>query len=251
MELKCLIAWPDDIALCQNMPKCFKKHYSKVKCIIDCFEIFIKRPVSFQARAATYSNYKKHNTLKVLVAIAPTGSICFISKAWGGRVSDKVIMQKCGFLHHIKYGDVILADRGFNIHDDLAVIGASLQIPAFTKGKTQLPKKDLETTRKLAQVRIHVERVIDQLRKKYKILQNTLPINLIKCPSDDQKTVYNFNHYISSYKSFTFSYFLIDYYKHNFIHVITCKINSVSYFSLQLGQYQSPTGAHFNPTHRK
>ena len=189
VELSCLVAWPDDIILCQNMPKCFMKHYSQVKCIIDCFELFIERPVSFKARAATYSNYKKHNTLKVLVAVTPTGSICFISKAWGGRVSDKVITQKCGFLDHIKYGDVVLADRGFNIHDDLAVIGATLQIPAFTRGKTQLPKKELETTRKLARVRIHVERVIGQLRKKYKILQNTLPIHLIKCPSDDNKTM--------------------------------------------------------------
>ena len=33
-------------------------------------------------------------------------------------------------------------------------------------------------------MRIHVERVIGQLRNKYKILQRTLPITLIKRPSD-------------------------------------------------------------------
>ena len=186
-ELRCLIAWPDDFTLRENMPKSFQKHFSNVKCIIDCFEIFIERPVSFQARAATYSNYKKHNTVKVLIAVTPTGSICFISKAWGGRVSDKVITQKCGFLDHIQRGDVVLADRGFNVRDDLAIAGAYLKIPAFTKGKSQLSQKEVETTRQLARVRIHVERVIGQLRKKYKILSNTLPISLIKCPTDSDK----------------------------------------------------------------
>lgn len=124
--------------------------------------------------------------LKVLIAVAPTGAITFISKAWTGRVSDKVITQKCGFLDHIEYGDVVLADRGFNIQDDLAVIGARLEIPSFTKGKTQLSKAEVEKSRRLSRVRIHVERVIGQLRIKYKILQQTLPMTLIKRPSDQE-----------------------------------------------------------------
>lgn len=168
-------------------PRCFKKHYSNVRCVIDCFELFIERPVAFEARAATYSNYKKHNTLKVFMATTPTGSVSFISQAWGGRVSDKEITQKCGFLDKIEYGDDVMADRGFTIADDLAIRGANLLIPAYTKGKAQLSKEEVETTRQLARVRIHVERVIGQLRKKYKILQNILPISLIKCPSDSSK----------------------------------------------------------------
>jgi len=67
--------WPDSETLRANLPKAFQKHYSNVKCIIDCFEVFIERPLSFDARAATYSNYKKHNRVKVLIAVSPTGSI--------------------------------------------------------------------------------------------------------------------------------------------------------------------------------
>lgn len=186
VELNCLIAWPDKEQLLNNMPDCFRKHFSNVRCIIDCFEIFIERPSSLEARAKTYSNYKKHNTVKVLIGIAPTGAICFLSKAWGGRVSDKVITKQCGFLDHLTYGDSIMADRGFNIEEDLAFCGAKLLIPAFTRGKTQLSIQEVETTRRLARVRIHVERVIGQMRK-YKILQNFLPINLIKCPSDNDR----------------------------------------------------------------
>ena len=41
--------------------------------------MFIERLVAFTARAATYSSYKKHNTVKVFIDIAPTGAITFIS----------------------------------------------------------------------------------------------------------------------------------------------------------------------------
>ena len=72
-----------------------------------------------------------------------------------------------------------MADRGFKVNDDLAVRGAGLLIPAFTKGKTQLSQEDVEYSRRLARVRIHVERVIGHLRKKYIILSHRLPISLI------------------------------------------------------------------------
>ena len=188
VELKPLVAWPDKGQLLLNMPTSFRKHFSKVRCIIDCFEVFIQCPTSFLARAQTYSNYKKHNTVKVLIGVSPTGSICFISEAWGGRVSDKVITQQCGFLKHVEFGDQIMAARGFNVSDDLAMCGAELLIPAFTRGKKQLSTQEVEYTRCLARVRIHVERVIGHLRKKYQILQQTLSITTIKHPSDNYKS---------------------------------------------------------------
>ncbi|XP_034079283.1 uncharacterized protein LOC117550834 [Gymnodraco acuticeps] len=47
-----------------------------------------------------------------------------------------------------------------------------LKMPAFTRGKSQLSAYKVEETRKIANVRIHVERVIRLVRRKYQILQS-------------------------------------------------------------------------------
>ena len=57
-------------------------------------------------------------------------------------------------------GDVVLADRGFNISDSVGMQQARLHIPAFTKGKTQLSAMEVEQTRSIANVRMYVERVV-------------------------------------------------------------------------------------------
>ena len=49
--------------------------------------------------------------------------------------------------------------------------GAKLVIPSFTKGKTQLSQKEVETSKQLSQVWIHVERIIGLLKNKYTILK--------------------------------------------------------------------------------
>lgn len=88
----------------------------------------------------------------------------FLSRCWGGRVSDKILTQESGFLSLLEPGDVILADRGFTIHEDFIAYGAKLIIPAFTRGKGQLSQREVETSQQLSRVRIHVERVIGLMK---------------------------------------------------------------------------------------
>ena len=68
--------------------------------------------------------------------------------------------------------------------DTVALFSAELQIPDFTKGQKQLDPVDLEKTRGLASVRIHVERVIGMTGQKYRILSNTIPVSLLKSPGN-------------------------------------------------------------------
>ena len=129
-------------------------------------KFFIERPSNLLARAQTFSNYEHHNTVKVLIGITPQGSICFVSKARGGRTSDKYLTENCGLLKNLLPDDLVMADRGFTIEEGLIFHQAKLVIPAFTKGKSQLDPIDIEKTRGIANVRIHVERVIGLLRQK-------------------------------------------------------------------------------------
>lgn len=174
-----LLYWPEKIALRQNMPNCFKKNYANCVCIIDCTEIFIERPFNLNARAKTWSNYKQHNTIKYFVGCAPTGAINFLSDGWGGRVSDKEITNKCGFLDLIETQDQILADRGFTVGEEVACKGGVLVIPSFTKGKNQLSAQEVDQSRQIANVRIHIERVIGRMRK-WHLLNTTIPISQVK-----------------------------------------------------------------------
>ena len=182
-ELQPLITWPQRDVQRKTLPACFKPQYSQTTCIIDCSEIFIQRPTSLTARSQTYSNYKSRNTVKILIAISPTGAIIFVSKCWGGRASDKHITSHSGFLNKLIHGDLVLADRGFDISEALACYGANLAIPPFTKRKPQLSCREVETARELSRVRIHVERAIRKV-KNYKLLQATLLITLVKNPHD-------------------------------------------------------------------
>jgi hypothetical protein len=186
VKMKDLIFWPEREQLQQTMPMAFRNAFGlQVTILIDCFEIFIERPSNLHARASTWSSYKHHNTVKFLIGVTPQGVISFLSEGWGGRASDKYITENCGFLDKLNPGDVVLADRGFDIQESVGLLCAEAKIPAFTKGKSQLSPLQLESTRKLAHLRIHVERVIGQLRNKYTILQGTLPIDYLLCTDAD------------------------------------------------------------------
>ena len=181
---KFLIKWLPREIIQSNMPQLFKETYPNACCIIDCSVIFIERPPSFQERAQTYSNYKKHNTVKFLIAVTPAGTISYVSAVWGGRVSDKFLTQQSGFLKLIDPGDTILADRGFDIGDEVGLHGARLITPVFTKGKMQLSQQEVEVSQRIVRVCIHVKRVRGEMKNKYTILQGTISVNCLKHKAD-------------------------------------------------------------------
>ena len=86
----------------------------------------------------------------------PSGHHKFhFSEGWGGRTSDEYITEHW-FLNNLLPGDVILADHGFDVTNNVAVDGASLDIPGLTKECEQLNAGKIEKTRNIANVRIHM-----------------------------------------------------------------------------------------------
>lgn len=188
-RLQSQLVWPSRRDIQRTMPQAFVDSFgTKVAVVIDCFEIKIERPSSLLPRSETWSQYKGSNTAKFLIGISPQGVITFISEGWGGRTSDQHITEHCGILDNLTHGDVVLADRGFNIADSVGLYCATLHIPAFTKGKAQLSALDVARTRKLANVRIHVERVIGLVRNKFVIMKSVQPIDFCICKPGDMYT---------------------------------------------------------------
>ena len=80
-----LLRWPTSEENKQQFPSLSENT------LIDAIEFFIEKPTSPCAQKDTWSDYKHHNTLKLLVGIAPCGGFTFISKLWSGNTSDRRI----------------------------------------------------------------------------------------------------------------------------------------------------------------
>lgn len=174
-ELQNLCVFPSKEIIAQTLPFSFR-NFVNIRCIIDCTELFVERASSLTMQGQTFSNYKHHNTVKFLVAITPTGGICFVSRAWGGRISDRQLIEESGFLDTIEEGDLVMADKGFTIGDLLAKKKAYLNIPPFLRGQ-QFSKEQIDETRSIATVRIHVERAFGRV-KQFHILDPNIPLSL-------------------------------------------------------------------------
>lgn len=158
------------------MPKEFAQ-YATTRIILDCTELFIQRPSAMLAQSETWSDYKHHNTWKLLVGVTPNGEATFLSDLW--RVSDKQITRESGVLHLLQVGDNVMVDCGFDIAA-IVPAGVTVNMPPFLAGLDQMTAAETEETMSIASVRIHVEHAIGRI-KTYHILDGTLPITLSPC----------------------------------------------------------------------
>ena len=138
VKLKFLIKWPDHEASMQTLSNVFRQYFPKLAAIIDCSEIFIYRPKTYKAKAQVNANYKKHATVKFLIACTPFGSISIMSKVCCGCVSDIDIVKGSGLVNpnlH-QHGDQILADVVSHCRMSLLLgVGSSLLYLLLPKEK--------------------------------------------------------------------------------------------------------------------
>ena len=160
----------------ENLPRVFKT-FKNIRVTIDCTEFFVQIPRDFRRQGHLYSSYKHHHTYKSLIGVAPNGSIVYVSDLFEGSISDRSIVEKSGFLDYINPGDLVLANRGFTIEDLLMRRQAVLNIPPFLGKRDKFTAQEELTTRRIAKARIHVERVIERV-KKFKLLGGNIPLSL-------------------------------------------------------------------------
>ena len=130
-RFKELDIFPDRQIIELHKPACFKNKYKGTTVIIDATKMYIEKPSNPEGQQLTFSTYKNTNTLKALVGITSSGSVCFISDLYGGCISDKEITSKSGFIDKLQRGDGVMAHRGFNIQEMLASKGVKVNVPPF------------------------------------------------------------------------------------------------------------------------
>lgn len=165
-NLEPLIQWLHEDSIFINLPVQFWARYRNVVVIIDCFEIEIETPSNAFDQSETWSEYKKCNTLKFLVGISPDGQIMHVSEAILGRNTDMQITLESKFVEKVPAGKDVMADRGFKgIESLLHAKGSRLIRPPSTNQNVQLTKQQNHEGKKIASLRIHVERLIRRLRE--------------------------------------------------------------------------------------
>ena len=178
--------WPHRDIIIKHSPEEFIKKYPNNIVIVDATELKIQVPSSLQKHSETYSTYKSHTTFKSLIGVDPNGGIMFVSQLFEGSISDKQIVLRSGFLETVKQkvqcgelkeGDAIMADKGFDIGDDLAKVKLKLNIPPFLRDKVGFEEDDVIKTQTIAHHRIHVERAIGKVRR-FKIFHSVIPVSM-------------------------------------------------------------------------
>ena len=116
-----------------------------------------------------------------MAGITPSGAFSFISSLYGGSISDRELLVSSGLLDKLETGDAVMADKGFNVADLLECRGVTLNVPP-RKNNDQLTNSELIETRRIASLRIHVERAFKRV-KVFKILNN-IPNNMAGLSSE-------------------------------------------------------------------
>ncbi|XP_069102923.1 uncharacterized protein [Argopecten irradians] len=174
-ELKLLFEMQDST---EEVAECFKS-FSNLKIILDCTELMVQKASNLDSRKKTFSNYKHHDTVKFLVGMSSNLAVNFVSKAWGGRASDKhITLSSEHLIDGLHCGDSVMADRGFTITDELSNLGVELLMPVFKgQDRPQFSIKDLSHSEYISKSRIHIERIIQRI-KTFHILEQVIRLNM-------------------------------------------------------------------------
>ena len=137
---------------CSLMKICLwvKQNFPHTREIIDCIEIMIEIPSSCRSQSTTFTC----NTAKAFLVFPRMATlVLFQALMLAGQVIKN--HKRLWILNLLEVEDHIMADRGFDIGEDLFP-GVTLNISPSLNGKNQLSLEQEVTTRKIASVRVQV-----------------------------------------------------------------------------------------------
>ena len=110
-----------------------------------------------------------------------------MSQLYTCSISDKEIVIRSGFLNTLKdkltVGEIlssdadVMADKCFDIGDELNKVILHLNIPPFLQNQSAFSEGDVIKTQTVAQHRIHIERAIGKVRR-FRIFSSEIPVTM-------------------------------------------------------------------------
>ena len=92
------------------------------------------------------------------------GYVTFLSDCYTERALDKFICSDSGFYDVLERDDEIMADRGFQIKEELMLRYCYLSVPPGARVKAQMTTTERQRAKDVANLRIHVERAINRIK---------------------------------------------------------------------------------------
>ncbi|XP_048834736.1 uncharacterized protein LOC125709837 [Brienomyrus brachyistius] len=159
------VFWPSREELRRNLPTAIQSACPDCVAIVDCFTVALE---------GSSETGVIGGALKYLIGVAPQGVVTFVSGGSPGHVSDRELVENCGFLAKLLPGDVVLAGHELDADEAVAARGAQIRI---TNSRGDVGGEGEER----AVLRRHVERVIAMVKRRYAMLnglvENTFDMN--------------------------------------------------------------------------
>ena len=147
----------------------------RIRIVIDSTNINIPTASDPDVQSGTYSKYYSGNVAKILVGTSPAGAITFVSLPFPGKISDVDLTKELLYLDVLDVGDDVMGDKGFTIHHLTYLLGIGVIMPPKKqRGVSIFTADQSNTTSKIANKRIHVERAMKRI-KAFKAIAKTVP----------------------------------------------------------------------------
>lgn len=159
-----LVVWILRVAIPLNLQKVFNKaEYSNCYEILNCAEAVIEQSKSLHSQACAWSDYKHHNTVKLLTGISLNGFITFSLDCFFERDSDKYITEDSCFYDISERSNQVMADRYFQIKKGLLLHFCSFAVPSSPWMKSQMVFAEIWEYKDVVNLHIHVEHAINRI----------------------------------------------------------------------------------------
>ncbi|XP_063625578.1 uncharacterized protein LOC134797280 [Cydia splendana] len=160
---------PDQIQA--QLPHEFKVRYPNVQCILKSLEIEIKTSPDPLHQAQTWSEEKYGSTLKYLIGCTPNGFVAFVSKGYGGGISDKDILERSNLTNILPLNAVVMTEWQKNsfvgVESYLMTKGVRLLRPNHPgiNSSTEPAQEQVAQAKAIEFLRVHLERMTKRLRR--------------------------------------------------------------------------------------